>query len=114
MELIPNPRMLLNTIPVLEARASSEMEHTALIVQARLPRIYSRELIDVIFEQPYSRIRHVVEAGIVERQAASRYLKALVGCGILREEKAGREKLFLHPKLLNLLRAEEHGFEAYG
>jgi len=89
-------------------------DHTADRVRTRLPKIYSRELVDVIFERPYSRISDVVDAGIVERQAASRYLKALAEIGVLREEKVGREKLFGHPKLLELLEAEEHGFVEYG
>lgn len=40
----------------------------------QLPVIYSRELVDVIFEQPYSRIGNLVDRGIAKRQAASRYL----------------------------------------
>ena len=31
-------------------------EHTLEVVRTRLPKIYSRELVDVIFEQPYCRI----------------------------------------------------------
>lgn len=88
--------------------------HTAEWVRERLPRIYSRELVDVLFEQPYCRIANVVDAGIVERQAASRYLEALVGVGVLREETLGREKLFVHDKLLALLTSEGHGRARYG
>jgi len=71
-------------------------------------------LVDVLFQQPYCRIANVVDAGIVERQAASRYLKALAGIGVLREETVGREKLFVHEKLLALLTSEEHVWERYG
>jgi len=88
--------------------------HTAEWVRERLPRVYSRELVDVLFEQPYCRIANVVDAGIVERQAASRYLKALAGIGVLREEILGREKLFVHDKLLALLTSEGHGWARYG
>src|SRR5690606_8383476 len=35
-------------------------EHTATYVKGRLPKIYSRELVDVIFEQPYCRIVNLV------------------------------------------------------
>jgi len=89
-------------------------DHTAEYVRERLPRIYSRELVDVIFERPYARIANVVDADIVERQAASRYLKALAGIGVLRVEKSGREKLFVHPRLLDLLTSESHEFSRYG
>ena len=47
-------------------------EHTTEHVRTRLPKIYTRELVDVIFEQPYRRIGNVVDKGIAQRQAASR------------------------------------------
>lgn len=77
--------------------------HTSDYVRQALPKIYTRELVDVIFEQPYCRIGNLVAAGVAKRQAASRYLKALVTTGVLREEVSGRQKLFVHPKLLKLL-----------
>ncbi|HEV3020538.1 MAG TPA: Fic family protein [Burkholderiaceae bacterium] len=76
---------------------------TAEQVRNKLPKIYSRELVDVLFEQPYCRIANLVDARIAGRQAASRYLKALVSIDVLREQTFGREKLFVHPKLMNLL-----------
>ncbi len=86
---------------------------TVAFVRSRLPKIYSRELVDVIFEQPYCRISNIVDAGIVGRQAASRYLKALASIGILREETVGRERLFIHPRLLTLLTNDTHEFDPY-
>lgn len=88
-------------------------DDTVGFVRSRLPKIYSRELVDVIFEQPYCRIRDVVQAGIVGRQAASRYLKALTSIGVLREQAAGRERLFIHPRLLKLLTSDTHELEPY-
>jgi Fic family protein len=87
---------------------------TTEYVRHKLPKIYSRELVDVIFEQPYCRIANLVEAKIAGRQAASRYLKALVDIGILREQAVGKEKLFVHPKLLTLLTRESNESEPYG
>ena len=81
-------------------------EDAVTLVRQRLPKIYSRELVDVIFEQPYCRIANLVDANIAERQAASRYLKALVSIGLLEERTVGREKLFVNPKLLELLTKE--------
>ena len=73
------------------------IDETAEKIRRDAPKIYSRELVELIFNQPYCRIANVVDAGIVERQTASVYLKKLVGLGILREEKAGRENLYLTP-----------------
>lgn len=46
-------------------------------MRQRLPNIYSRERVDVIFEQPYCRIANLVDKGIAQRQASSRYIKDL-------------------------------------
>jgi len=82
-------------------------------VRARLPKLYSRELVELVFTQPYCRIQNVVSAGIAKRQTASVYLKSLVEIGVLREIAAGREKLFLHPKFLDLLLSDAHTFTPY-
>jgi len=82
-------------------------------VRRREPKIYSHELVNVIFEQPYCRIGNLASAGIAKRQTASKYLKALAAIGVLEEQTAGREKLFLHPRLLRLLTSEENEFEPY-
>jgi Fic family protein len=86
---------------------------TADYVRQAVPKIYSRELVDLIFEQPYCRIANIVDAGIAGRQAASRYLKALVRAGVLREQAFGKEKLFVHPKLMSLLTRDTNAFEPY-
>ncbi|MCX7155844.1 MAG: Fic family protein [Rhodocyclales bacterium] len=88
-------------------------EHTTHHVREKLPKIYSHELVDVIFEQPYCRIANLVEKDIAQRQAASRYLKDLAALGVLREVKVGKEKLFIHPKLMQLLTRDSNKFVLY-
>ena len=88
-------------------------EQTAQYVNARLPKIYSYELVNLIFELPYCRIANLTAAGIAKRQTASEYLKQLVGIGVLRAAGAAREKLFIHTKLLHLLTSDSNDFEPY-
>ena len=88
-------------------------EHTTHYIREKAPKIYSRELVDVIFEQPYCRIANLVDKKIAQRQAASTYLKELVGIGVLTELQVGREKLFIHPKLMQLLTRDNNQFVAY-
>jgi Fic family protein len=88
-------------------------EHTTEHVRESLPKIYSRELVETIFEQPYCRIGNLVDKQIAQRQAASRYLKDLVGAGVLSEIQAGKEKLFTHPKLIQLLMRDGNDFAPY-
>jgi len=79
------------------------LEHTNQYVRSTKPDLHSRELIDVIFTQPYCRIANLVDAGIAKRQTASVYLKQLVEIGVLKEISIGREKLFVHPKLIRVI-----------
>jgi Fic family protein len=79
------------------------LDETAARLRRDLPKIYSRELVEIVFINPYCRIGDVVAAGIAGRQAASAYLKALTELGLLQEVKAGRENLYLNPPLLRLL-----------
>lgn len=88
-------------------------EHTGDYVRDHASKIYSYELINLIFALPYCRIPNLVEAGLAGRQAASRYLKQLVALGVLREQSAGREKLFIHPKFLALLTSDSNEFDFY-
>jgi Fic family protein len=99
------------TEKILAIRAQSDV--AAAYVREKLPKIYSRELVDAIFEQPYCRISSLVEKGVAQRQAASRYLQDMVTIGVLREVKVGKEKLFIHPRLMQLLADEVHEVSAY-
>ena len=87
--------------------------HTIDHVREAAPKVYSHELLSLIFELPYCRVRNVTERGLVGRQTASVHLKALVKIGVLKERAVGREKLFTHPKLMKLLTRDANVFAAY-
>ena len=89
------------------------LKHTAEYVKTEAEKIYSRELVELIFEQPYCRIANITAAGIAGRQAASRYLKRLVEIGVLEETSIGNDKLFVHPKLMRLLTQDSNDFARY-
>jgi Fic family protein len=81
---------------------------TAEFVRKTAAKQYSRELIELIFVQPYCRIENVVEAGIARRQTASTYLHKLESIGVLEQEQAGVKKLFLNSRFLKLLTQESN------
>ncbi len=87
--------------------------HTTDHVRKRLPKIYSHELIDLIFRLPYCRISNLISEGIAKRQTASSYLKQLTEIGVLAEIETTKEKLFVHPKLFALLTTESNDFTPY-
>jgi Fic family protein len=83
------------------------IDATAERMRKEAPHIYSRELAELIFERPYARIAHVVDAGLAKRQTASVYLKELCAIGLLAENKVGREKVFLNPAFVELLKQDD-------
>ena len=84
------------------------MQHTSQYIQRKLPKLYSWELVELLFNQPYCRIGNIVDSGLAKRQTASVHLKQLCEIGILREIKSGRETLFLHPKYVELLTGDDN------
>ena len=88
--------------------------HTTEFVRHALPRVDAHDLLSLVFERPYCRIADVVERGIAQRQTASKRLHELVEIGVLQTRPAGRQTLFVHPKLLRLLTLESNAFEPYG
>lgn len=88
-------------------------EHTCEHISRHANKIYSHEFVSLIFELPYSRISSLTDAGIAKRQTASVYLKQLVAIGVLEEIIVGKEKLFVHPKLLQLLTTDNNHYKKY-
>lgn len=82
-------------------------------VRRQLPKLYSRELVDAVFAFPYCRISNLVDRGLAKRQTASVYLKELVRVGVLEERPAGKERLFINPRLLHLLTRETNEVVPY-
>ena len=75
------------------------MEEVRELVQREAESIYSKDLVETIFMQPYTKIAFLVEAGIAKRQTASRYLQTLAAMRVLREEQVGREKYYINDAL---------------
>lgn len=89
------------------------IEHSTDYIREQLPKIYTYELVQIIFEQPYCRISNLVDNNIAKRQTASVYLKQLCDVGILEEMQSGKEKLFVHSKLVQLMTHESNEFILY-
>ncbi|OGU54451.1 MAG: addiction module protein [Ignavibacteria bacterium RBG_13_36_8] len=83
------------------------LNNTIEEAKKRLPsRVYSKELIELIFEQPYCKTEFVVNAGIAKRQTAAEYLKELEKTGFLKSKKVGKEVLYLNWKLFDLIKID--------
>ncbi len=89
------------------------MDATVDYVSSSSPKVYSRELIEVIFTQPYSRIGNIVDAGLAVRQTASKYLKELAEKGVLQERQEGRENIYINVRFLELLTSDRNDFKRF-
>lgn len=78
-------------------------EESSMRIKTELPQIYSHELMQIIFNQPYTKAAFLVDKKIVARQQAAVYLKKLEAFGLLESKKVGREMLYLNRGLLNIL-----------
>lgn len=80
------------------------LEETISEAKTTLPaRVYSKELIELLFEQPYCKVKFLVDRDIAARQTAADYLKELESAGFLKSKQAGREMLYLNVRLYELL-----------
>lgn len=91
-----------NTIGQID-RIRNLILHTTEIVRLQKPKIYSKELVELLFVQPYCRIESVMSHLGVSRPTASRYLHALSDIGILSTRQLWKETLFIHRALMDEL-----------
>jgi Fic family protein len=82
----------------------SLFDDTRRLVKEKIPKIYTMELVEALFEQPYSRINHVAQSCNITDETASLHLKKLVKIGILEERIYGRNKIFINKEYYNLLK----------
>lgn len=83
----------------------NEFNNTLEIAKKKLPpHVYSKDLIEILFEQPYCKIQFIVDKGIVKRQTAAEYLSQLERIGILKKKKVGKENLYLNTSLYDILK----------
>ena len=80
------------------------MERAANEIRSKKPKVYSRELVNVLFTNVYTKIFHLVDAKIASRNIASGYLDEIESIGIVKSEKVGRERIFINKKLFEILK----------
>ena len=68
-----------------------------------LPRIYSQDLLNILFGHPYTKIDFVMDGMNVSRITATRYLEELTRIGLLSKHKLGRDNYYINDDLYNLL-----------
>jgi Fic family protein len=83
------------------------MGETAKLIQDKEPKLYTKDLLEVLFVHPYTKIEFTENALGVSRKTASTYLNKLVDLDILEPVKMGTSKYFINTKFYRLLNGEE-------
>ncbi len=88
---------LINDISLLIRKIKSE-------VREKLPKIYSKDLIDILFYHPYTKIDFLVEGLNITRKTASKYLKEIENLGILKSIQIKNSKFYINVALFERLK----------
>lgn len=88
-------------------KITKAIEKTAIEIKKKLPKVYSKDLVEILFRLPYTKRQHLIDENIGNLKTVGNYLIALEKNGFLKSEKVGKEKLYLNPKLLEILEDKE-------
>lgn len=80
------------------------MEDMGGKIKTELPRVYSKDLVGILFRLPYTKRQFLIDAGLGTPKTVGNYLRALEKAGFLTSEKIGKEKLYLNHKLMKVLK----------
>ncbi|WDD98486.1 Fic family protein [Thalassomonas actiniarum] len=78
------------------------MQHFKQQIREQLPKIYRQELLNNLFNHPYTKIEFMMNDLGVTRLTATKYLEQLVDIGLLQKEKVGRSNFYINQSLLQL------------
>ena len=79
------------------------MEATGQEIKEKLPKVYSKDLVEVIFKLPYTKRQNLIDIELGTPKTVGNYLMALEEKGFLKSVRVGKEKLYLNQKLMNIL-----------
>jgi Fic family protein len=84
-------------------KITATMEQIAGEIKHQLPKIYSKDLIEILFRLPYTKRQNLIDENIGNPKTVGMYLQKLEESGFLRSVRVGKEKLYLNQKLLKIL-----------
>lgn len=83
---------------------TQNMQQIQDLMKEKIPKIYTRELVEYIFSNFYTKVELYIEKFNVTRPTATSHLKALENIGVLTSEKVGREVIYKNIVFLELLK----------
>ncbi len=93
-----------NTISLI-SQMKAQMSDVKHRMRDELPKIYRQDLLNNLFNHPYTKIEFLVDELGVTRITATKYLEQLVEHGFLAKQKIGRANYYINQPLCDLLMA---------
>lgn len=84
-------------------KITKAIDKTAEEIKTKLPKIYSKDLVEILFRLPYTKRKNLIDENIGNPKTVGNYLIALEENGFLKSVKVGKEKLYLNERLLKIL-----------
>ena len=77
---------------------------TKVELREKLTKLYSKDLLELLFKHPYTKIGFLVDELGISRKTAGLHLRAVEEIGILESVKMGRDVYFVNRRLFELLK----------
>lgn len=88
---------------LLVKKINAVVDKTGEDIKEALPRVYSKELVELLFYEFYTKTAYI-ETGLgVSRKTAVSYLTALEDAGFLTSQKIGKERIYLNKRLFDVV-----------
>ena len=88
----------------LVKKINIEVENMSMEIKEKLPKIYSKELIDLLFYEFYTKTIYIEKGLSVTRKTAASYLASLEEEGFLVSEKIGKERIYQNKRLFDIIK----------
>ena len=109
-------KYILYMLDMVEVTATNGLERLKQIIllmdtmsekiKKELPKVYSKDLIEVLFKLPDTKRQFLIAAGLGSPKTVGNYLHDLEENNYLKSIKIGKEKLYLNYQLMRILESK--------
>lgn len=79
------------------------MQEYKIKLRSELPKIYSQDMLNVLFKNPYTKTEFLETELQVSKRTALNYLNAITKIGLLEKTKAGKSNYYINTNLIKVL-----------
>ena len=84
------------------------MQQTKQRVRSELPKIYSQDLLNNLFKNPYTKIEFLEKDLNISKRTAQNYLDMISSIGLLDKIKVGKSNYYTNENLIKVLKREKN------